>query len=150
MFCQRQSSLCYFWGHGGQWSIPQLVHKMVQLSLQLLTSLYRQAAKQYLLTFHANRKPDNRGYGSYFKADEAWLFYQKTGVVPLASVDGGVAASILVKDQPAMDDFHSLPLPQASPSHHVLWVGHPALQATILAKFYIVYVGYSPGVYNSL
>jgi hypothetical protein len=126
---------------------------MVQSSLQLLTSLYRQAANRYLLTFRTNRKPDHRGYESYLEADEAWLFYQKTGVVPLAPIDGGVAASILVRDQPSMDDHHSLPLAQASPTYHAPRVGHPAhvvFQTTLLAKFYIVHVGYSPGVYNSL
>lgn len=129
---------------------------MVQSSLQLLTSLYRPAANHYLLTFHPNQKPVNRGYETYLEADEAWLFYQKTGVVPLPPIDSGVPASILVRDdsdEPAMDDHHSLPLAQGSPAHHAPQVGCPAhvvFQAATIPKFYIVHVGYSPGVYNSL
>lgn len=126
---------------------------MLQSLLPLPTSLYRQAANHYLSTFRTNRKPDNRGYESYSEADEAWLFYQNTGVVPLAPINGGVASSILVRDQPSMDHHHSSPLEQASPAHHASQVGHPAhvmFQAGSPAKFYIVHVGYSPGVYNSL
>ena len=120
--------------------------------------LCRPAVKQYLSTFHHYQKPDNRGYDSYTDADEAWAFYKERGVLPLAPVDGGVAASIS-----SMAHHPSSPSPsvaQASPAHHALsssahrtrQVGrtHPALQAGIPAIFYIVHVGYSPGVYNSL
>lgn len=152
-FCQRQTSLCYFWLWGEQWSILQLVRRMIS-SLQLLTHLYRQATNRYLSTFRPNQKPDNRGYGSYSEADEAWNFFKKTGVVPLAPIDGGVAASRLFGDQPVMTHHHASPsrsVEQGSSSHpsssspacHIPRVGLPA-------TFYIVHAGYSPGVYNSL
>jgi hypothetical protein len=124
---------------------------------QLLTRLYRQAANYYLSTFRPNQKPDNRGYDSYLEANEAWNFFRKTGIVPLAPIDGGVTANL------AMDQHHVLPspsLPQSSPVRralsspvHMPRVGlptHLGFQAAIPATFYVVHVGYSPGVYNTL
>lgn len=105
---------------------------------------FRPAARQYLSKFRPYEKPDNRGYESYLEADEAWSFYKETGVVPLAPLDGSVAASISDRDRSAT----------AHPSspHHTPQADrtHPASRTGIPAIFYIVHEGYSPGVYNSL
>lgn len=111
----------------------------------------RQAAKHYLSTFRLHQKPDNRGYETYFEADEAWTFFQSTGVVPLAPNNGGVAASTLeflnrIPSSTAAHPAHRVLSPSAQPTPQV-----GRTQAAIPAvKFYIVHVGYSPGVYNSL
>lgn len=132
------------------------VYQNIQSSLQFLTHLYRQAAKHYLASYHHNQKPDNRGYGSYLEAEEAWCFFQKTGIVPLAPIDGGVGASVF-KDHSAKAHHHSSPSPsvaQASPANRASSSsGLPArlaFRAAHPVTFYIVLVGYSPGVYNFL
>lgn len=88
------------------------------------------------------------------------VFFQKTGAVPLAPIDGGVAASLLVMNQHAAPSSslvpaspaHCAPLSSAYRTTRVGLPAHPVSQAatSIPATFYIVHVGYSPGVYNSL
>ena len=118
--------------------------------------MYRLAAKHYLSSFPPNLKPDNRGYGSYLEADEAWGFFQQTGVVPLGPSDGGVSASTM-----ALRSLPSLSLALGSPAHRVPsssahqppqvdLTAHPPFRTAVPPTFYIVHVGYSPGVYNSL
>ena len=73
-------------------------------------NLCRPSTKHHLSLYAFNRKPDNRGYASYNEADEAWAFFRRTGIVPLAPNDGGVAASIL------MGGAASAPVQSVSPA----------------------------------
>ena len=121
--------------------------------------------------YHSNERPDNRGYDSYEGAEEAWNFFKRTGVVSLAPFYGGIAASQHLystpRHAPLSPAYHvaSPPAPRtprshASPANRTpgpsrYIVPHAQSiqsndQPVIHSPFFIVLVGYSPGVYTSM
>ena len=124
-------------------------------------------------------KPKYYGYTTYDEAEAAWDFYLETRIVPCAPANGGVLATPVPLAQPTIPQRNRnlnlnrianvqgtasprSPYNSPSPAHHgspslarVLPFSQPppSLTAAQLVEdelFFIVIVGYSPGVYVSL
>ena len=126
-----------------------------------------------------NKKPRFYGYGTYDEAQNAWDFFQNTQIIPLSPVDGGVSATLVPSAPPItpqrnrLCNVQSRPFSYASPSSPSLPTpGQPsgmalaspitspllppplysqstAVQQTAETKFFVIIVGYNPGVFTS-
>lgn len=127
---------------------------------------------------NGNRKPQFYGYATYEGANVAWRFYLKNNIVPFPPVHGGVSATPVpsalpttpqrnrlpnVENRSFSHTPHSSPIP-TSPSRTTLTSSPlssplpPPLYSpfaplsqphTTEPKFFIVMVGYNPGVFSS-